>query len=158
MTGPRATLDTAVSHLIAVVAIIQGTLPAFFANTASGTLRTLFTIGSNLASHAEGCHLVFGVMDVDGATLNLAVHLLVATSAHMSAGMAVAAFAAGILHVTLGAMVTTNSAFPGRVAAVADNRAIVIRVICGDRATLVGSTLADFAGVFGRPLIITNHA
>ena len=142
MTARRATLDTTVRHLLAVVAIIQGTLPAFFANTASGTLRTLFTIGSNLASHAEGCHLVFGVMDVDGATLNLAVHLLVATSAHMSAGPGVAALAAGILHVTLGVMVTTNSACPGLVADVAENGAVVIRVIGGERATLVGSTLA----------------
>lgn len=115
MHAHRATLDAAVRHPLAARAIIQGTLPANFANTASGTLRTLFNIGSNLASRAEGCHLVVvsGVMDQDGATHHLAVHLVTATSAHMTAGPALAARAAVILHVTLiliSVLVTTDSA------------------------------------------------
>ena len=158
MTAHRATLDAAVHRLLALEAPIQGTLPAFFANTASGTHRTLLIIGSNLASGAEGCHLVIGVIDLDGATHQLAVHLPMATSALMTAGLRFAAFDAGILHVIVGVMVTTNSASPGLAADVAENRALVIRVIGGDRATLVGRTLAGFAGEFGRPPLITSHA
>ena len=110
MTAHRATLDAAVHRPLALEAPIQGTLPAFFANTASGTHRTLLIIGSNLASGAEGCHLVIGVIDLDGATHQLAVHLPMATSALMTAGPGLAALAAGILHVIVGVMVTTNSA------------------------------------------------
>ena len=50
MAGRRATLDTAVRHPLAVIANVQGTLPAGFANTANGTLRTLLNIGSNLTN------------------------------------------------------------------------------------------------------------